>query len=359
MKNTATENKKKVPYHYQSFPFDKLSIVTEGKGFFRNMEYKRVRMNTRVDGHDYTINFDRNLKTGPIIYLVYKDAPLRPGFPVRFTLHPAWETKDADGNVSKKESAYGNEIKAFWVKFRARITELLAALPKENLISIIGLKRANDIEGSLDSIVSHPDMEGLDGVPDENKSEQFKAKLFVTEYSKLDKPPPKDELLMIPGTDLVIFTNILKTFGDNSADDGQRIMDYAKLKPRVYCKDSHENATHRYFSLTATPIFQSPSVTYGKDGNGDIKLILSRFNITNQKMYGSDGSLTTSELEEVKKRRLAEMEELGFSPNDYESATKKPKMDNSMSELPVNTENNNSVEHGSDYEPSDCFEYDC
>jgi hypothetical protein len=70
--------------------------------------------------------------------------------------------------------------------------------------------------------------------------------------------------------------------------------------------------------LTATPIFQSPSVTYGKDGNGDIKLILSRFNITNQKMYGSDGSLTTSELEEVKKRRLAEMEELGFSPNDYE-----------------------------------------
>lgn len=331
-----TKSKKRTLYHYEKFPFDKMSIATEGDGFYRNTEFKRVRMNTRIDGNDYAITFDQDFKAGPILYVIYDG---KPSLSVRFTLNPQWETKDANGNISRKESPTGNKVKAFWVKYRIRIIELLNALPEKKLVELIGAKRAANFEDTLEEIFSFPDVEGLTDVPDKDKSEQFKCKLFTGDYKKMKNPSPRDELLIIPGTDVVIYTTLRKCYGDGSPDEGKKIMQYEKARDLIYCKTPHENAVNRYFALMAEPIINAPSVTYGKDGNGFIQLPLNTFNVSNKKIYGGDGSLTNAEKENIRKRRLTQLEELGFSADDYAQNVKKPKIeDNSSTFVPHNNE---------------------
>ena len=328
----SKQKKTKVIYDYRKFPFDKLSIVTEGEGLIRNKEFKSVSMSTRVDGGDYGISFEHAFKAGPIIYLVFKDDPNKPTLRLRFTLNPRWEDKGPDGRSLRKESENGKNVREFWVKYRERLIELLKALPKDTLIELIGAKRAANIEESLNDVVSFPDVEGKEGVPDEEKSMQFKCMVWTGNYKTMKKPPPREELLMIPGTDIVIYTNIRKVFGDGSLDDGKRIVEYEKLKRFFYCKDVNPNATKRYFALTAEPVLNAPSLSYCKTGEGSVKIPLGSLNITNQKMFGGDGSLSDAELEKMKKRRMEEMDELGFSPNDYESVTKKPKLEEGQAE---------------------------
>lgn len=345
----SKQTKKKVIYDYQKFPFDKLSIVTEGDGLIRNKDFKSVSMSTRVDGGDYGISFEHAFKSGPIIYLVFKEDPKKPTLRVRFTINPRWEDKGPDGRSLRKESENGRLVREFWVKYRERLIELLKALPKDTLIELIGAKRAANIEESLNDIVAFPDVEGKEGVPDEEKSMQFKCMVWTGNYNTMKKKQPREELLMIPDTDIVIFTNVRKVFNDGSADDGKRIAEYEKLKRFLYCKDVHPNATKRYFALTAVPVLNAPSLSYCKTGEGSVKIPLGSLDITNQKLFGGDGSLSDAELEKMKKRRMQEMEELGFSPNDYESAAKKPKLE----EVPEKTTDAGSDQEGCHYYDDD------
>lgn len=361
-----TKSKRKALYHYESFPFDKMSIVTEGVGFFKNKEYGRTGISTLVNGNDYKIEFDRDFKSGPVIYLIYKDAPTKPTLSTRCSIHPRWDEKGMDGKSKRIESEVGKKVKAFWVQFRARLIELLSEMPNDKLARLIGKARADNIAGTLADIVTFPNMEDTDDVPDEEKSEQFKCKIWTADYNKLllnteRPPPPREELLMIPGTDIVIYTNCKKMFGDGSSDDGKKMMKYEKLKPFVYCKTQHENACNRYFGLALEPIINAPCLSYGKDGMGSVKLPLGDIIFTNRKAYGSDGNLSASEMEKIKKRRLEQMEELGFGLNDYESTMKKPKQDDeeelekevkSGGNLPSKNEvvmNNNLDDDNSDY----------
>jgi hypothetical protein len=366
-----TKSKRKTLYHYESFPFEKMSIVTEGKGFFKNKDYNRTGISTLVDGNDYKIEFDRDFKSGPVIYLIYKESPTKPSLATRCSIHPRWEEKGEDGKSKRIESEVGKKVKAFWVRFRARLIELLSQIPNDKLARLIGKFRADNIEGTLSDIVTFPTMEDTDDVPDEEKSEQFKCKIWTADYNKLllnteRPPPPREELLMIPGTDIVIYTNCKKMFGDGSSDDGKKIMKYEKLKPFVYCKTQHENACNRYFGLALEPIINAPCLSYGKEAMGSVKLPLGDIIFTNKKIYGSDGNLSASEMEKIKKRRLEQMEELGFGVNDYESAMKKPKQDEeegkgseevkSDGKLPSKNEvvMNNNLSDGDD----DHFDYD-
>ena len=356
--SNQTKSKKRVTYYYENFPFEKMSIITEGDGFFRNTAYKRVRMSTRINGGEYAITFDQDFKAGPIIYLVYEDAPEKPSTSIRFVLHPLWDSKDSNGQVTRKESENGKKVKAFWIKYRARVVELLSALPKDKLIELIGAKRAADIDGTLEPIFSFPDVEGMDGVPDENKPEQFKCKLFTGDYKKMKKPLPREELLMIPGTDIVIFTNLRTCYGDGSPDEGKRILEYNKAKSLMYCKEPHDNATTRYFALMGEPVINSPSISYGKTDDGAIHLPLNSLTVTNKKVYGGDGGLTEKEKENLKKRRLDQMEALGFAADDYTQSEKKPKLDDSSSHVSSILPPKNELSMGNDLYCGSYDDYD-
>lgn len=329
-------NANKPTFTHKTFPLARMRLGRLGKGFFSNPTYKTTHLCTYVvppDG-DETVLLDYNLdcpasKGGSIVYFLAEDSP-KPTLYASQEIHPLWSQPDANGRASHRTTTNSQEVEDFWRRWHARAIELLKerAATKDGaafIVRLMGAKYAAMLDSCLALPFSQPnygDKHRLAGQPNPDASIQIKTKVWTQEVSKMsDETRAKHEqdvrdgkkILMIPGTDIVIYTPFYESIR-GVRESREPITDYRLLKRYVYCKTPNENAMRNRGDMFSKFLLGAPSLVFNpaKNYEGTVSHQLAKCNITGFNTQTRNGAMSEQEYSAQQAESEDAMRECGF-----------------------------------------------
>lgn len=329
-------NSNRPRFTLDKFPMERMRLGNAAKGFFENKTYKTTHLLTFVipaDGDETTL-LDYELEEPPmkgnsILYYLAEDSE-KPTLYMSQDIHPTFSQPDANGKVSRATTAKSRFVEDFWRRWHARCIELLKerAATKEGrnfLIRVMGMAVLENLLTCLGLPFAkrkYGDKHRLRGQFNEDASVRLKYTIWSQEVSKM-KPETREKhdqavkdgkkMLMIPGTDIVIYTGIYEMIkGVRESKDP--LVDYEKLRRYISCLKPHPNASRDSGDLFSKLVIGAPCLVFNpsKDYKGTVSIEAKQIGILGFNVRVFNGAMNDAQYQAQQQEGEDAMAEAGF-----------------------------------------------
>lgn len=354
-------SKQRVTYTPKNFPFDLLRVGGAGKKNAKRSEFGTAHQETFIETspgnlQEYIIQFEELLSNAMSYWLNPNGKAMKdPSVYLHLTVHPKWSTLNEAGEISHTTSPTGVEIEEFWAKFTVAFNRECHKIPEDDRVWLMGdgpmAETPDEKTTFLAPVLNHPKFgEGHPkvGRRDLDKPKTMSMALWVqniTKRGEVDKKKKysnlkssssvnatevKNDDLMIPDTDIVIFTGIYDLTTANKrkigvAKAGDQIKDYEQIKKFIYNANGHPNASPNNSDMIVKTSVLGPSVNWDINGKpGELKMKAKEIKVTSHKEKKFNRAIPVSEITAMEAETKRKRAEFGLSDeSDDEDGTQK------------------------------------
>lgn len=322
----ATE--KKIFRELTGFPFDKLRVgrksgapVNKKSQFFTSDDYGTTHASTYIETEGKKwVEYEFQLppmETSAMAYYMAKDSPNRPSFYLHPILFSKWPVENPTGKI----------VRQFCLDFKNAIVAQIQAMSEDDKLAMMGQKVMDRFDASkIEDMFKHPvypDKHPQAKRLNKEQSEQLQVAVWTQEMSKIkdekrrlkaQSEEGKKENLMVPNTDLLIYTKFFLP------GEAEAVLDYQKLKQIIYCKTPHVNAGPSQSTLVVEMLMLAPTVVFNPSKNVDGSFGLKTSEVVVMKIIQRtrNNSLSADRIETNKRKAAAALAEFGLEDDAEE-----------------------------------------